>query len=179
MREATLRNHAVTLKKRVSLAKEGDKKAFTSLINENKLNLYRVAKAMLNSEADIEDAIQNTIIKAYENIEKLRNDALFKTWIIKILINQCNEIIRSNKKIVFIEDVKEHGGYYDSYKNIDLQKAIESLNEELRVVTVLFYYEDLPQEQIAKILEIPKGTVRSRLFRARERLAEILEIEKI
>lgn len=66
---------------------------------------------------------------------------------------------------------------FDRYKDIDLFNAIQSLTEELRAVTVLYYYEDMNQESIASLLEIPKGTVKSRLSRARELLEERLKME--
>ena len=65
----------------------------------------------------------------------------------------------------------------DRYEDIDLCNAIQSLHEELRAVTVLYYYEDMNQESIAKLLEIPKGTVKSRLSRAREQLQKRLKME--
>lgn len=161
----------------VGLAIKGDKDAFITLINENRINLYRVAKGMLQSEADIEDAIQNTIIKAYESIEKLRNEEFFKTWLIRILINQCNMTIRANKKLVTIENINVDNKYYDNYEDLDLSKAIASLNEDLREVTVLYYYEDMAQSDIAKAMKIPQGTVKSKLYRAKEKLFELLKCE--
>lgn len=162
-------------KSQVSQAKKGNKEAFLSLIDENRLNIYRVARGMLKSTEDVEDAIQNTIIKAYSSIGSLKNDEFFKTWIIRILINECNSILRKNKKITSMEDSNEH--YNDSYENLDLTTAINSLSDDLRVTTVLFYFEDLSLKDIAKILEIPEGTVRSRLTRARAKLREIMDEE--
>ncbi|WP_459500136.1 RNA polymerase sigma factor [Bacillus sp. C1] len=161
----------------VSLAKKGNHEAFVSLIHTYKMQFYRIAKAMLYDEADIEDAIQTTILKAYENIKNLKTDEFFQTWFIRILINQCNEMIRLRKKVITIEGNSTHMIAFDSYENIDLHNAIQSLNEELRAVTVLYYYEDMSQEKIATLLEIPKGTVKSRLSRAREQLQKQLEME--
>lgn len=163
-------------KNTVALAKKGDKDAFILLIQENKTSLYRVAKAMLKHEADIEDAIQVTIIKAYEKIHKLKKDLYFKTWLIRILINQCNEILRANKKVVSMEKLPEQVGMYeDSYMDMDIQSAIHSLKDELKAVTVLFYYEDMTTKEIAKLLKIPEGTVRSRLSNARSLLQKHLK----
>lgn len=155
-------------------AKNGDNEAFLELINENKLNIYRVARGILSNEHDIEDAIQNTIIKAYEKINTLKKNEFFRTWLVRILINECNEIIRRNKRVVSINESNHEERYNDCYENIDLTKAINSLSEELRVTTVLFYFEDMSIKDIASILNIPNGTVRSRLSRARERLREII-----
>lgn len=155
-------------------AKNGDNEAFLELINENKLNIYRVARGILSNEHDIEDAIQNTIIKAYEKINTLKKNEFFRTWLVRILINECNEIIRKNKRIVSINESNHEEKYNDYYENIDLANAINSLSEELRVTTVLFYFEDMSIKDIALILNIPNGTVRSRLSRARKILREII-----
>ena len=155
-------------------AKKGNKEAFINLIEENLISMYRVAKGILLSQADIDDAIQNTILLSYKNINTLKKDEFFKTWLIRILINECNEIIRMNKRVVSINESNHEERYNDCYENIDLTKAINSLSEELRVTTVLFYFEDMSIKDIASILNIPNGTVRSRLSRARKILREVI-----
>lgn len=81
----------------VNLAKNGDKEAYIRLMRENKASMYRVAKAMLEREEDIEDAVSETILKAYMNISKLRKSEYFKTWLIRILINECNNLLKKRK----------------------------------------------------------------------------------
>ncbi|MBC5624615.1 sigma-70 family RNA polymerase sigma factor [Clostridium sp. NSJ-49] len=159
-------------KSNVSKAKAGDKDAFVSLIDENRLNIYRVAKGILREEKDIEDAIQNTVIKAFEKMNTLKNNDYFKTWIIRILINECNDILRKNKRLVSFEEAVVEEKYSDKYENMDLTNAVSSLNDDLRNITVLYYFEDMSTVKIAKFLGIPEGTVRSRLSRAREKLRE-------
>ena len=73
----------------VKLAKSGDKAAFSELIDCHRQTLYRVAKGILKSDFDVADAIQEAIISAYKNIGSLKNEDYFKTWIIRILINEC------------------------------------------------------------------------------------------
>lgn len=158
----------------VAKFKKGQQEAFVQLIGENKLNMYRVAKGILASKEDIEDAIQSTIIKAYESIHSLKKEEFFRTWLIRILINECNEILRKQKKVIFLEDNMKDDGYMDHYKDLDLTDAISQLNEELRVTTLLFYFEDMSLKGIAKVLEIPEGTVRSRLTRARQQLKVLI-----
>jgi len=162
-------------KSNVRLAIEGDKEAFSILIKENLKSLYTVAKGILNSEYDIEDAIQNTILKSYEKIEYLKNEEYFKTWLTRILINECNNIIRKNKKVTYIEDSQiNNEAYEDKYKNIDLIKAINSLTLDLRTTMWLFYFNDMSIEEISYSLKIPKGTVKSRLNRGREKIYNIM-----
>ncbi|MGG5460899.1 sigma-70 family RNA polymerase sigma factor [Clostridium sp. B9] len=166
------RKHSV-----VAQAKKGDKKAFLSLIDENRLNIYRVARGILSNKEDVEDALQNTIIKSYEKIATLKNDEFFRTWIIRILINECNLILRRNKKTVFLEKLENAESYTEEYENMELTYAINSLSEELRVTTVLFYFEDMSAKDIAEMLNIAEGTVRSRLTRSREKLRNFMEVK--
>ena len=165
-------------KSTVSKAKKGNREAFLGLIDENRLNLYRVARGILKDKEDIEDALQNTVVHSFEKINSLKKDEYFRTWIIRILINECNEILRKNKRVMHLEDNTNTEIYSDSYENMDLTRAINSLSEELRLTTVLFYFEDMSLRNIAKVLEIPEGTVRSRLTRARTKLREVMsEVE--
>lgn len=158
----------------VSKAKNGDKEAFLSLIDENRLNIYRVARGILGNMEDIQDVIQNTIIKAFQNINTLKNDDFFRTWIIRILINECNEIVRKNKKVSYLDIALDSEDYNDCYEDLDITKAINELNKELRITTVLFYFEDMSTRDIAEVLDVPEGTIRSRLARARAKLREIM-----
>lgn len=158
----------------VKLAKRGDKEAFSRLIEMNKISMYRVAASMLVVEQDIEDAIQNSIIKAFQGINHLKKNEFFKTWLIRILINECRTILRSNNKVIHIEEVSTDISTSDNYSTLELTNAVSSLEEELRIVTTLYYFEDIPQKEISKLLDIPDGTVRSRLSRARTKLYEML-----
>lgn len=163
-------------KSTVMLAIEGDKEAFNCLIEENLKSLYIVARGILNNEHDIEDAFQTTIVKSYESIGNLKNEEYFKTWITRILINECNNIIRKNKKIVYMEEAQIHEeGYEDTAKNLDLIQAINSLSDDLRLTTWMFYFKDMSIEDISNTLGIAKGTVKSRLNRSREKLYHILK----
>ncbi|MGL4109618.1 sigma-70 family RNA polymerase sigma factor [Clostridium sp. LP20] len=159
------------------LAVKGDKEAFVKLINENRLSLYRVAKGILFDDDRVDEAIQSAIVKGYESIYRLKEPQYFKTWIIRILINECNGIIRKDKKLVYIQEKFDEGRYEDKYENIDLTRAINSLEEELREVIALYYFEDIPKKEIAQILKLNDSTIRTRLFRARSKLYELLNEE--
>lgn len=160
-------------KNNVIKAREGNKQAFINLIEENLTSMYRVAKGILVSETDIEDAIQSTILLSYKNINNLKNDKFFKTWLIRILINECNKIYNVNKKCVNFNEVKDNYTN-DKYENIDLKKAIDRLSDELRLPIILFYFEDLKISEISELMNIPIGTVKSRLARAKVKIAEFV-----
>jgi RNA polymerase sigma-70 factor, ECF subfamily len=159
----------------VELAKKGDKDAFKRLIDKYELSLYIVARGFLKQKVDIEDALQETIIKSYKGIVNLRKNEFFKTWIIRIMINECTKILQKKKSLIYLEDAAiTEDEDRNEVSQMEIMDVINSLDEDLRIVTLLFYYEDLPQKEIAQVLNIPSGTVRSRLFRAKKRLRALL-----
>ena len=91
----------------VEKAKNKDKNAFSELIINVKKELYLVAKLKLKNEDDISDAIQETLLKSYKNIRKLRKNDMFRTWIIKILINECNNIYKRKRNNIVSYEEKE------------------------------------------------------------------------
>lgn len=160
----------------VKLAKSRNKEAFTSLIHENLTSMYRVANGILNTGQDIEDAIQNTTLIAFNKIITLRDEKFFKTWLIRILINECNKIYKYNKRSM--NEIIEETYTIDTTKNIDLYNAISRLSDELKISTILFYFDDLTYKEISNVLGVPEGTVKSRVFRAKQVLYEILKDEE-
>ncbi|MDR3598871.1 MAG: RNA polymerase sigma factor [Desulfosporosinus sp.] len=159
---------------KVNLAKSGDKTAFSALIDCHRLALYRIAKGLLESDFDVADAIQETIISAYTNIGNLKKVEFFKTWLIRILINECKKILRKSNKIVSLEKINEQA-VLDAYPSDDATTGfINMLDLHLRQVTLLYYYEDFSVKEIAGILNIFQGTVKSRLSRARRELSKLM-----
>ncbi|SCJ94823.1 Sigma-24 [uncultured Clostridium sp.] len=162
----------------VKRAKRGDKNAFCNLIRINKVSMYRVAKSILNKEEDVEDAVSEAILKAYKNIKSLKDESFFKTWLIRIVINESNTIYKKRNREIAVEN--EHFinvQVNDKYKDLTLYNAINSLDEDLRTTTILFYFEDMKYKDIAKVLDVKEGTVKSRLSRAKEKLYNILKEE--
>lgn len=156
----------------VKQAKRKDADAFISLIEECRMTLKRVALGYLGNDEDAADAIQDTILSAYEHIGDLQKDEYFKTWIVRILINHCTKIWRSNKKIVSMEE-----GFSDTSVETDAAKAdmefrelLFSLPEESRVIFQLYYGEQFTTREIAEILNMKENTVKSRLHRGKEKL---------
>lgn len=167
-----------TIEFQVALAKSGDKDAFARIIRQHKESMYRVAKSILNIEEDVEDAVSEAILKAYIAIDSLKSNSMFKTWIIRIVINESNNLLRKRKKIITLDKVyMDNEGIEDKHKDICLYEAINSLDEELRVTTILFYFDDMSYRDIASILDIREGTVKSRLNRSRKKLYLLLKEE--
>lgn len=155
----------------IKLAKTGNKEAFCRIISQNKNQLYKIAKSIVFMECDVEDALQETILKAWLQIKNLQKNEFFKSWLIRILINECYGILRKRSKVINLSEAIElKVTDVDSNAKIDMSNALKSLSDELRVVVVLFYFEDMPYKEIATILNIAEGTVKSRLSRAKEKL---------
>ena len=155
--------------------------AFERLVNSVKTKLYKTGMAILKNDDDACDAIQETLISAYKYYDTLKEEKYFATWITRILINKCYDIIKKNQKVSYLNkqvEINENTAYYDEYK-IDsrLEKALNSIDSDLRTTTVLYYYDDFSIEEISDILNIPAGTVKSRLSRAREKLYNLLKEE--
>jgi RNA polymerase sigma-70 factor, ECF subfamily len=162
----------------VKRAKRGDKEAFCNLIRINKIAIYRVAKSILNNQEDIEDAVSEAILKAYKNIQALKQEVFFKTWLIRIVINESNNLYKKRAKEIAVDkDHFKNIKVNDNYKDLSLYNAINSLDEDLRITTILFYFEDMKYKDIAKVLNVKEGTIKSRLSRAKEKLYNILKEE--
>ena len=167
-------------------AKKGDNKSFELLIEEYKLYIYKTAKSILKNEDDVCDVIQETLISIYNNLKSLSDENYFKTWAIRITINKCYDLIRknesNNKKNEIMKqkiNIVNSNDNSNEIEKIDLENALLALDDDLRLVTVLYYYDDISVSDIANILKIPKGTIKSRLSRARKKLYEILIPEEV
>lgn len=156
------------------------KEQLGALILDSERQLYSTAKTILYDDQDCVDAISETIVKAFSKIETLRNDKYARTWLIRILLNECYTLLRKSSKFVSLEGMDsmremeaKNGRDYS-----DLYKAVSSLKEELRLPVILYYIEDFNIKEIAQILEISEGAVQKRLARARGKLRqELLEME--
>jgi RNA polymerase sigma factor (sigma-70 family) len=152
----------------VELARSGDKDAFVRLIRCTEASLYQASRAILGSDEDCADAIQETILRAFRSIHGLREPSYFKTWIIRILINECKRLLNARKNIVPLQKAQEASTSEQAYSRLELREEIDKLDVDLRTIIHLYYYCDLSIKHIAEVLELPEGTVKSRLHRARE-----------
>lgn len=156
--------------------------AFERLVCTVKIQLYKTGMAILKNDDDTCDAIQETLISAYKSFNTLENEEYFKSWITRILINKCYDIIKKNKKVTYINnqlEISENASYYDIYKDESLLECVlNQIEPDLRLATVLYYYDGFSVKEIAEMLNIPEGTVKSRLSRARDKIYDILKKEE-
>lgn len=160
----------------VLLAQRGDVEAYTNLILEIKNDLYKICKARLYNNDDIDDAIQETMIQSYKQIKKLRDVSKFKHWIIKILINNCNKIYRQKKKYTTIDEdyniekIKLESNIEKMESDVNFYTLIKDLKYEERIIIILYYMKDFTLKEISNILNININTVKTRLYRAKEKI---------
>ena len=138
--------------------------------------LYRVASTILSQPCDREDAIQECVYRALRKRDSLRRDDAMQGWVIRILINECYVILRRARRERPVDELPEPEPRPDPDANPDLYRALFALKRDLKLPLVLHYVEGYPVEDIARMLRIPAGTVKSRMNRARKKLK--LELEK-
>ncbi|MEK4075648.1 sigma-70 family RNA polymerase sigma factor [Paenibacillus sp. FSL M7-0656] len=155
----------------VNQAIQGDREAFIRLIRDIENSLYNTAKSMLRKEEDVADAIQETILNAYKSVHTLREARYFKTWLFRILINECNTMLsRRSLSTAYAEVPSEKREHSSPYDEVDMREAVDHLEESKRIVVVLHYFEDLSLRQVADALNISESAVKMRLTRARQEL---------
>ncbi len=156
----------------VNEIKMGQLQFLVQWVEDNKDKLYKISWSYLYNHADIEDVLQDTLIKAYENIHTLKNANYFETWYISILINECRQRLRSKKKEVLKENIEQDEFSIDSYGFFQELNSIEDIYKE---VIVLKYISGYTQEEISNILGIPIGTVKSRIYRGLKELRKVVK----
>ena len=163
----------------VKEAKKGNNDAFSNLINMYRKELYLVAKSKLRNDDDIADCIQETIFKSYKNIKKLKNNSSFKYWIMKILINECNNFYeKKERKELSIdnENIKEmYNVENEIHNSIDFESIVKDLSMDEKQILTLYYVSGYNTKEIGKLLKKNDNTIRVKMMRAKNKLREMYE----
>ena len=150
-----------------------ENEAFTSAILGMSDTLYRVAATQLRQRADQEDAVQEALRRAWEKRHKLRQERYMQTWVIRILLNECHRMQRRMARTVpTVEITAVHRD-----EGCELKDVLCQVEERYRMPVLLHYIEGYSVAEIAAMLRIPQGTVKSRLARGRKALKELLDEE--
>ena len=174
----------------VRRAANGDQSAFTELVRRHERRVFAVAMRILGREEDALDATQDALLTVYRKVGQFRGDSAFATWLHRITINACYDILRKKARQPTLhvagEDdrereqgppVQDHAA--EVAGGIDAARALREVPEDFRAVLILADVHDLPYEEIAAILEIPVGTVKSRVHRGRIALARAMGLEGV
>jgi RNA polymerase sigma-70 factor (ECF subfamily) len=165
----------------VDRARAGDERAFADLVRGAQQQVYRLALGMLHDSGAAEDVAQETFLRAYRYLSTFRSDAAFSTWVYRIAVNLCIDVARKRRSYPLEplndEDSVADDAGADPEATVGAREALAHVEEALqwlspdhRAILLLRELEGLSYEQIARVLQIPKGTVMSRLFHARMNL---------
>lgn len=153
----------------VQQAKTRDPDAFTALMDLQMQGMYKIARSILHNDEDAADAIQETILICWEKLDSLKTDKYFKTWMTRILINNCYKLLQKNRNITYMDEVPDISTE-SNFTHYEWEEALSVLNENYRLIVTLFYSQGFRTKEIANILGITDNTVRIRLSRARKQL---------
>lgn len=160
----------------VKQAQQGDAAAFGKLIHIYQDSFYRIARSRLYNDQDTADAIQEMLLTGWEKRKTLNEPKYFKTWMIRILINKCNEILRKNRPLESLDHIPEPCAE-NLEENIMFKAMLENLTEANRTVMALYYGDSYTIREISQILEISEDAVKQRLVRGRKEVLRTYENE--
>ena len=169
----------------VSMASQGHDRAFRELLNRYRAKILAICMRMLKNKGEAEEAAQDSFVKTYFHLRDFDMSRDFGVWVASIAVNECRDRLRKRSRYSrTFRDIEEADSPTepvmasddcDDKENLQMvESALEQLPEELKEVIVLKAYSDYSYDDIARILKIRQGTVMSRLFRARQKLSEIL-----
>jgi RNA polymerase sigma-70 factor (ECF subfamily) len=170
--------------------KDGSAEAFEILVQRHGARVYNLCHRILGDAEEAADASQDTFLAALRKLSSFRGDAAFTTWLHRVAVNACYDSLRKKRRRPMLQIVPEEGEERPEPSlpapdhaegvvlSVDVARALAQVPEEFRVVLVLADVQDLPYEEIAAVLEIPVGTVKSRVFRGRAALGRALGVVK-
>jgi len=162
----------------------GDNTAFDKLVYKYQQLVFRLAYRIVGSDVDVEEIAQEVFLRAYRGIKNFRGDAAFSTWLTRITVNYCIKTLNGRKSKMLFEhlaslislsrEATQHAAVERDEQRAMVRRALERLPPKHKAVIVLLYFEERSCEEIAEILECSVGTVKSRLYHARQKLKELL-----
>lgn len=153
-----------------------NKEQFTAEVLKAEKSLYHIAKSILKDDEDCADAMQNAVLSAYKNLPSLKNESFFRTWMTRILMNECYQLIRGRKPQVSYEEYMEEKEA-DTRTYSELYLAVRQMEELYRLPFVLHYVEGYSVKETGQILKLSESAVKVRLHRARKLMRERLKGE--
>lgn len=160
--------------------KDGNEDAFVILINLVRDSLYKVIYGIVENKENTLEILDEVIYKAYTNLKKIKHNEFFKTWIIRIAINESKNYIKKNSKIIYIDEYKEECKSNEDYdEKLDVGHALSKLDISTKSVMIMKLYLEYTFEDIAITLERPTSTVKTTYYAGLEKLKEMLKDEEV
>jgi RNA polymerase sigma-70 factor, ECF subfamily len=166
---------------------EGDERAFVALVKRHEDRVFNICLRIVGNREDALDASQDAFVSMLRKLSQFRGEAAFTTWLHRVVVNACYDNLRKRKRQPMLRLASDEGVAVEPGPQVpdpaeevsgdlDVAAALERVPEEFRVALVLAEIEDLPYEEIARVLDVPVGTVKSRVHRGRVALARAMGI---
>ena len=170
----------------VERCRAGDESAFAELVDRHKRPVFGLIARLVPDQGQVDDLAQEVFIRVYRGLPYFRGTARLSTWIYRIVVNLCSEARSRRRPAASLDETDEHGrkthepGAHDpSYRELEfrdrLEKAMAELPENYRVLVAAHYLDGVKYEDLAEALDLPLGTVKTHLYRAKRQLRQILE----
>ncbi|MBD3182028.1 sigma-70 family RNA polymerase sigma factor [Candidatus Poribacteria bacterium] len=169
----------------IQRCQSGDTSAFDEIVIRHKVRIYQLVYRMLNGSCDVEDVAQEIFIRAFKKIKKFHYKSNFSTWLTRLAVNYCINYIRKSRRLKILPvglELKNKFASQEVQNRVELSEkmkilnsSIEKLSPKQKAVIILHYFEEYSCQEIAEILDCSAGTVKSRLFNARNKLRKQLE----
>ena len=149
-----------------------DKQTFTELVKQNERKLYRVAMSYTESMPDAADAVQEALLRAWSKRHTLRDEQLFSTWLMRILINECKTMLKKRKRMLSFAQVPDIQLQLPPDADREWAEVLLHLPEKYRLPLVLHALEGYSLAEVAQIIHLPVNTVKTRISRARKQMRQ-------
>ena len=164
--------------KLIKKAIKGNFKAYSILVNELKEDGYKIAYTILKNPDDSMDAYLQAVEKGLKNIKNLKEPKLFKTWFLRIVINESKNIISKNSNIVYLENIeRDNSKIYNHEEKLDLENAIKNLDEDVKEMINLKFYLGYTLVEISEIMNLPLGSVKDKIYKSLKKLRKELQLK--
>lgn len=140
--------------------------------------LFHISYAILHSSDDCADAVQEALLRAWKSRDNLRDITAFRSWLCRILVNTCNDMLRKRAKEDYSPLPEDLPAPKPEHDPMELREALDALPPQQRAMVVMHYLEGWPVKDIAETFDLPQGTVKTRLMYARRKLGQWLSEEK-
>jgi RNA polymerase sigma-70 factor (ECF subfamily) len=159
----------------VKRAIKGEEQAFYQLMLLHKEQLYRIAYSYFKNQDASLEAIQEVTFRAYRAVRELKQPAYFTTWLVRIMMNYCHDELRKQKRLSLqSDDIEQVASVQDSHERMELEEAVDALDDRSKQVIKLKYFHDYKISDIAKVMDCPEGTVKTWLHKALQGLRKQL-----
>ncbi|WP_188207180.1 sigma-70 family RNA polymerase sigma factor [Alkalibacillus aidingensis] len=161
------------------LRKKQEDDAFVEQIQSYQADLYRTAYAFLKNKDEALDAVQEVIYRAYRKRKQLKQQKYTKTWVIRIMINYCQDLLRKQKRVIYMENVDSTSNQANIIQHLSLEMAIEKLSNSEQELIFLKYFHGLTYPELSEYFQVPQGTLKTRVHTTLKKLRyELMEDER-